>query len=94
MVVRVSTGLKPIGDWVNGSGEVPQEELGPPWEFDEAEGDDVVVAAPLLLDSALPRPAEATLLLVKGGLKMPEKLARSSLAWLSRPFVDLEPIEP
>ena len=54
----------------------------------------VVVAAPLLLDSALARAADATLLLVKGGLKIPEKLARSSLAWISRPFVDFAPVEP
>jgi hypothetical protein len=48
IVARVSTGLKPKGDWVYGSGEVPHEELGPPmFEFEEAEGE-LVVAAPRL----------------------------------------------
>lgn len=40
----MSTGLKPMGDCVNGSGDVPHDEFGPPMlEFDEADGELVVV---------------------------------------------------
>ena len=44
MVVNVSMGLKPRGDCVNGSGDVPQEELGPILEFEDAEGEQELVA--------------------------------------------------
>lgn len=67
--------LNPAGDWLLGSGEVPHDELGPPFEFDDADGEELV----LLRESVLRRPADETLLFVKGGLKMPENLAKSSL---------------
>lgn len=94
MVVRAS-GLKPTGDWLLvGSGDVPHDELGPPFELEEHDGDDSVVAAALFCESVLARAAEATLLLVSGGLKIPENLARSFLVCASRPLVGLEPVEP
>lgn len=70
---------------------MPHEELGPPLEFEEAEGDEEDVAAPLLFESALPRAADATTLLVNGGLKMPEKVAKSSFVFVSTPLDCVEP---
>jgi hypothetical protein len=44
IVVSVeSIGLLYIGDCIDGSGEVPQDELGPWFEFDDAEGELYVV---------------------------------------------------
>lgn len=94
MVVRASA-LKPMGDWLLvGSGDVPHDELGPPLEFEEHDGEDSVVGITLLCESVLARAAEATLLFVNGGVKMPENLARSSLVCVSGPLVGPEPAEP
>lgn len=82
--------LNPDDMLLLGSGDVPHDELGPPFELDEADGDEVV----LLRESVLPRPADATLLFVSGGLKMPENLAKSSFVCASRPLAGVEPIEP
>lgn len=87
-MVPKASGLKDTGDWLFvGSGDVPHEELGPPLEFDEDEGDEEDVAAPFVL----PRAADATTLLVRGGLKIPENLARSSFVCVSRPLDGVEP---
>lgn len=34
-----------MGDWVNGSGDVPHDELAPTLEWDEADGELVVLFA-------------------------------------------------
>ena len=48
MVASVSRGLKPMGDCVKGSGEVPHDELAPPMlELDDAEGELVDAAPPI-----------------------------------------------
>lgn len=53
IVVRVlSNPFGAGGDCVYGSGEVPQDELGPPWEFEEA-GELWLVLWPLLLFAVL-----------------------------------------
>jgi hypothetical protein len=59
----VSTGLKPSGDWLNGSGEVPHDELAPPgFECDDPEGDPVVVLPRLWCpESMLVREPDAAL---------------------------------
>lgn len=72
-----------------GSGDVPHDELVHPFELEEADGEELV----LLRESVLPRPVNATLLFVSGGLKMPENLARSSFVCASRPLEGVEPIE-
>lgn len=89
IVVKYSF-LNPVGGWLLGSGDVPHEELVPPFELDEADGEELV----LLRESVLPRPADATLLFVSGGLKMPENLAKSSFVCASRPLEGVEPMEP
>lgn len=73
-----------------GSGDVPHEELAPAFELDEADGEELV----LLRESVLPRPADATLLFVSGGLKIPENLAKSSFVCASRPLEGVERVEP
>jgi hypothetical protein len=78
MVVMVSIGLKPRGDCVKGSGEVPHDELGPAFELEEADGELVAPPSEYCAESRLALdalPAE----LVMDGVKMPENLARSSL---------------
>jgi len=50
IVVRVSNGLKPGGDCVQGSGDVPHDELGPPLEFEDTDGE--AVLPPLRLNDA------------------------------------------
>lgn len=47
MVVNVSSGLELIGDCVNGSGEVPHDEFGPPVLEDEDADGELVAAATL-----------------------------------------------
>src|SRR5688572_5707589 len=78
MVVSVSTGLKPIGDCVTGSGEVPQEELGPALDCDDAEGELVAPPRLKLAESKLAREALVTELLMDG-VKPLLNLASSSL---------------
>ena len=87
-MVRVSIGLKPIGDWVIGSGDVPQDELAPILEFDEADGELVEVTAPTLkCESMLMFELLRTSILFCGELKRPaDMLAKSSLVWESRPI--------
>ena len=65
--------MKEVGDWVNGSGDVPHEELAPIFEFDDADGELVVVTG---CESKLVR---EPLLLGMSGLNMlAPTLARSS----------------
>jgi hypothetical protein len=52
MVVISSIGFEPEGDCVNGSGEVPQEELAPTFELDEADGE-LVAPRPYCAESRL-----------------------------------------
>lgn len=94
-IVPKASGLKATGDWLLvGSGDVPHEELGPPLELEEHDGDEEDVAAPGLCEFTLPRAADAMTLSVRGGLKMPENLARSSLVCASRPVDWVEPWLP
>lgn len=48
VVSEKSVALPRLGDWEVGSGEVPQDELGPWLEFDEAEGELYDVLWPVL----------------------------------------------
>jgi hypothetical protein len=81
IVVRVSTGLKAVGDCVNGSGDVPHEELAPIFELEDADGELVVVAG---CESKLVR--EPLLLGMSGLNILAPMLARSSFIWESRPI--------
>jgi hypothetical protein len=82
MVVNVSRGLKLIGDWVNGSGDVPQDELGPALELEDAEGELVAAATLKGTESTLAR-EPVRVELDMDGAKMPAYLAKSSLYWVS-----------
>lgn len=85
IVVKVSRGLKPSGDWVNGSGDVPQDELGPITELDEDEGEPVF--APLRLNCAESR-LDLEPLLLFAPSKRPERLKGSeSLTDVNESFV-------
>lgn len=91
----VSTGLKPMGDCVKGSGDVPQDELGPmlELELDDADGE-LVLVAPLLYwpTLTLERDALETVAPVRGGLKTPENLERSSFSCPSALFCACEDV--
>ena len=78
MVVSVSTGLKPMGDCVTGSGDVPQDELGPALDCEEADGELVAPPRLKLAESRLAREALVMELLMDG-VKPLLNLARSSL---------------
>jgi hypothetical protein len=67
IVVNESIGLKPMGDCVSGSGDVPHEEVAPMLEFEDADGE-LVDSGPVRpkFESALPLDAFATLELVRG----------------------------
>ncbi len=80
IVVSVSTGLKPIGDCVTGSGDVPQEELGPALDCEDAEGELVAPPTLKLAESKLARDAFVIELLMDG-VKPVLNLANSSLNW-------------
>ena len=105
MVDRVTSAVFPgAGDCIEGSGEVPQDELGPRFEFDDADGELCEVLWPLLicpveavldLDGLVKKSKlELVLLLTLSrsvGLKRPEKCdmsAVSSGVWF-RPVLEL-----
>lgn len=82
MVVSVSRGLEALGDRLQGSGEVPHDELGAVLVLEEAEGELVAPESRLDLD------VFTMLLLVRGGVKAFDILDRSS-AVLARPTRDV-----
>lgn len=80
MVPRVSTGLKPRGDCVSGSGEVPHDELAPPmFEFDEADGELVDAPPTAYCESMLTEPFDR--LPVRGGVYNPAAGFVKFAAW-------------